>query len=61
MQYQTDQLINPIDSIIFYVEPAPSFQLPAYVVYPKSSNNVLIEVVLNVLKQVVAEIINRSS
>lgn len=41
---------------LYPVESAPSFQLPAYVVYPKSSDNVLIELVVNILYEVVADI-----
>ena len=48
------ELIN--QGRLFPVDSAPSFQLPAYVVYPKSSDNELIELVVNILHDVVTQI-----
>ena len=48
------ELIN--QGRLFPVESAPSFQLPAYVIYPKSSDNVLIESAVSVLHNIVTEI-----
>lgn len=48
------ELIN--QGRLFPVESAPSFQLPAYVVYPKTPNNLLLPLVVSMLHQVVVEI-----
>lgn len=48
------ELIN--QGRLFPVSSAPTFQLPAYVVYPKTSENLLIELAVRILQEVVAEI-----
>jgi DNA-binding transcriptional LysR family regulator len=48
-------LIN--EGRLFPVDSAPTFQLPAYVVYPNSSKNLLLESAISLLQKVVAEVI----
>ncbi len=42
---------------LFPVASAPEFQLPAYVVYPKSPNNLLIDSAVRILQEVVAKVV----